>query len=96
MKTKERLLNDQGLVLFAQLSCGKPEVRERRLSVLLAEEAKHGSEVISLLSIVCFLSSRPRTWSRFVGSAPTAIEHELLYFFINLVTILHYFLLVQP
>ena len=33
MKTKERLVNDQGLVLLAQLV----KMRERRLSVLLAE-----------------------------------------------------------
>ena len=38
MKMKEQLVNDQGLVLFAQLSCVAPNMRERRLSVLLAED----------------------------------------------------------
>ena len=32
MKTKERLANDKGLVLFAQLSCGT--IRECKLSML--------------------------------------------------------------
>ena len=38
MKMKEWLVNDQGLVLFAQLGCGKRHAKACRPTVLLAED----------------------------------------------------------